>query len=110
MDQPFRNIVLSDDINRALARIDCFIHRSGFSTRVGRTGEEILDLVRRQRPHAILMNYYLAGIKGDEVCRLIRRPEPGLPPLAILLVGPTFPSDIEQRCRERALAGTSANG
>jgi CheY-like chemotaxis protein len=100
MDQPFRNIVLSDDINRALAPIDCFIHRSGFSTRVARTGEEIIDLVRRLRPHAILMNYYLVGLKGDEVCRVIRRPESDHPPLAILLVGPTFPSDIEQRCRE----------
>ncbi len=100
MDQPFRNIILSDDINRALTPIDCFIHRSGFSTRIGRTGEEIIDLVRRQRPHVILMNYYLAGIKGDEVCRIIRRPETDQPPMPILLVGPTFPADIEQRCRD----------
>ncbi len=101
MDQPFRKkIILSEDINRALAQVDCFIHRSGFVTRVGQTGEEIVELARRDPPDAVLMNYYLGGLKGDEVCRILKRPEPerSLPP--VLIVGPTFPPDIAQRCRQ----------
>ena len=49
MDQPFRKrIILSDDINRALSQIDCYLHRGGYDVRVGRTGEEILSLARRE--------------------------------------------------------------
>ncbi|HEU4400584.1 MAG TPA: response regulator [Candidatus Polarisedimenticolia bacterium] len=98
MDQPFRRkIVLSDDINRALDRVDCFVHRSGFSLRVGRTGEEILDLARRESPNALMTNYFLAGLKGDEVCRALRRGGAAFP---ILLVGPPSPADVAERCRK----------
>ena len=46
MDQPFRNkIILSEDISRSIERMDCFLHRFGYVLRVGRTGEEILDLM-----------------------------------------------------------------
>ena len=101
MDQPFRKkIILSDDINRALGRVDCFIHRTGFQTRVGRTGEEMIDLARREPPDAVMMNYYLGGLKGDEVCRILKRPEPEAPPIPILIVGPTSPPDIADRCRQ----------
>jgi CheY-like chemotaxis protein len=99
LDQPFRkSIVLSDDVNRALSQEDCFIHRSGFQLRVGKTGEEILDLVRREIPDALIMNYYLAGLKGDEVCRALRRSIPGT--LPILIVGPASPPEIAESCRQ----------
>ena len=62
MGQPFKKrMLLSDDIYRALEPIDCFIHRSGFQTRVGRTGDEIVDLARRDPPDVVMTNYYLAG-------------------------------------------------
>ncbi len=99
MDQPFRkSIVLSDDVNRALSQEDCFIHRAGFQLRVAKTGEEILDLVRREIPDALMMNYYLAGLKGDEVCGTLRRSVPGS--LPILIVGPTSPPEIAGSCRQ----------
>jgi DNA-binding response OmpR family regulator len=101
MDQPFRKkIILSEDIGRAFDRTDCFIQRSGFLVRIGRSGEEIIDLARRDPPDAIVMNYYLAGLKGDEVCHTLKRTEPtsrAAPP--ILIVGPTQPMEIVERCR-----------
>lgn len=100
MDQPFRKMILSDDINRALGQLDCFIHRSAFQTRVGRTGEEIVDLARRDPPNVVMINYYLGGLKGDEVCRILKRPELDRPPLPVLIVGPTYPPDIAERCRQ----------
>lgn len=100
MAQPFmKKVLLSDDVNRALGSIDCFIHRSAFQTRVGRTGEEIIELARRFTPDAILMNYYLGGLKGDEVCRILKR-VPDEPPPPLLIVGPNEPTDIAERCRQ----------
>jgi len=100
MDQPFKKrILLSDDIYRALEQVDCFIHRSGFQTRVGRTGDEIIDLARRDPPDALMMNYYLGGLKGDEVCRIIKSGPVDRQALPVLVVGPTNPPDIPERCR-----------
>jgi CheY-like chemotaxis protein len=101
MDQPFqKKIILSDDVHRALERVDCFLHRSGYQVRVGRSGEEILDLVRREPPDAVLMNYYLAGLKGDDVCRALRSAPGGGRPMPLLVVGPGAPRDVAERCRE----------
>ncbi len=100
MAQPFlKKVLLSDDVNRALGSIDCFIHRSAFQTRVGRTGEEIVEMARRFAPDAILMNYYLGGLKGDEVCRILKR-VPGAPSPPILIVGPGEPAEVAERCRQ----------
>ena len=100
MARPFlKRILLSDDVNRALASIDCFIHRSGFQTRVGRTGEEVVEMARRFMPGAILMNYYLGGLKGDEVCRILKRAPAGNAP-PILIVGPGDQAEVAERCRE----------
>ena len=100
MDQPFRKkIILSEDISRSIERMDCFLHRSGYVLRVGRTGEEILDLARREPPDAVIINYYLPGPKGDEVCKALRRSQ-NAARLPILIVGPVEPRDIGERCRE----------
>jgi len=99
MDQSFmKTIILSDDVHRALDRADCFLHRTGFEIKVGRSGEEIVELVRREPPDAIMMNYYLAGLKGDEVCRLLRADAGGRPRIPILLIGPGQPPDIAATC------------
>ena len=98
MAQPFqKTVLLSDDVNRALGTIDCFIHRSAFQTRVARTGEEIVEMTRRFSPDAILTNYYLGGIKGDEVCRILKK-NSGDPSPPILIVGPGDQADIAERC------------
>jgi DNA-binding response OmpR family regulator len=97
MDQPFRKrIILSDDINRALSQIDCYLHRGGYEVRVGRTGEEILSLAHREPADAVLINYYLAGPKADEVCRSLRRTRAGVP---VVIVGPGHPAEIGEACR-----------
>ncbi len=101
MGQPFKKkMLLSDDIYRALEPIDCFIHRSGFQARIGRTGDEILDLAHRDPPDVVMINYYLAGLKGDEVCRILKREQEGRPPVPILIIGPTHPPEIPDLCRQ----------
>ncbi|MFQ5876643.1 MAG: PilZ domain-containing protein [Acidobacteriota bacterium] len=95
-----KKLLLSDDIGRALDRADCFLHRTAFDLIVGRSGEEILDLILRERPCAAMFNYYLAGLKGDEVCRRIRRSGLGRGALPVLIVGPPEPADIPLRCRQ----------
>ena len=101
MDRPFqKRIILSDDVNRALERVECFLNRSGFLVRVARSGEEVLELTRQEPPDVILMNYYLAGLKGDDVCRALRSAPAGGRPVPLLVVGPDSPGEIEVRCRQ----------
>jgi len=101
MDQAFmKTIILSDDVHRALDRVDCFLHRTGFDIKVGRSGEEIIELTRRAAPDVIMMNYYLAGLKGDEVCRLLRAGAGESARIPILVIGPNQPPGIAEACLE----------
>lgn len=99
MDRPFRKtIVLSDDINRALSSEDCYLKRPAFRLHVGQTGEEILNLARRVLPDALLINFHLPGLRGDEVCHVLKGAPDG-PATRILIVGPAQGPEIADACR-----------
>jgi two-component system KDP operon response regulator KdpE len=66
-------ILIVDDnpqIRRALRTI---LISQGFVVMDARTGEEALDLIRKERVELILLDVNLPGISGIETCREIRR-------------------------------------
>lgn len=96
MDQSFqRCVVLSTDPHRVLGREDCYLHRPAFQLHAGHTGLEILDLVNRTSPDAVVIEFALPDLGGDEVCRRIKRT--GTPP-PVLILGPPRPPAIRQSC------------
>ncbi len=94
-----KTIILSEDRYRALAAVDSYLRRRGVRLRIGGSGRELAELTRRERPDAVLIGYSQPDITGDDLCRLVRSaaPRPRHPPL--LVVGPTGPRAIAQRCR-----------
>jgi len=100
MDRPFfKKLVLSHDLHRALARVDSFVLRSAFQVATGRSGEELLDAARRQSPDAVMVSYDLEGLKGDEICRLLKRTPGGARGVPVLIVGPPHSPETADRCR-----------
>jgi two-component system response regulator DesR len=57
-----------------------------------RTGAEALELVRRFRPHVALVDLFLSGESGADVCELIRGSSPGTRVLLISGAGRMSPA------------------
>ena len=96
LDQSFRrSVVLSTDLHRALGREDCYLHRPAFEQHVGRSGSEIIGLVKRVTPDAVLIEFGLPDIGGDAVCKAIK--DSGTPP-PVMVLGPARPPSVRQSC------------
>ena len=66
-----RILVVEDE--RAVARgLEYGLTSEGFDVLLARTGQQALDLVRRQDTHLILLDVRLPDISGFDVCRQLR--------------------------------------
>lgn len=69
---PKGTILVVDD-EPATRKIICKgLSSSGYSVLVAEDGESCLDIVRRENPDVLLLDWILPGIDGMEVCRTIR--------------------------------------
>ena len=66
-----RILIVEDE--RAVARgLEYGLTSEGFDVLLARTGQQALDLARRQDPHLILLDIRLPDISGFDVCRQLR--------------------------------------
>jgi len=69
-----RELILVVDDNPQIRRaVRTILISQGFVVMDARTGEEALDIIRKQRVELILLDVNLPGISGIETCREIRR-------------------------------------
>ncbi|HEU5450723.1 MAG TPA: response regulator [Terriglobales bacterium] len=61
------------------------LQQQGYDVRTAESGEKGLELFRREAVDAVLLDYFMPGMKGDEVAREIRRLSPDTP--IILVTG-----------------------
>ena len=67
------SILIVDDDAAFRALVGVLLSRAGFATTVEAvTGEEALAAVRAERPALVLLDVFLPGINGYEVCRTLR--------------------------------------
>ena len=71
MDRPFRIILVEDSPSQAIAMSDV-LEEAGWEVVWASTAEQAMEEISRSAPHLILLDYYLPGIRGDELCRRIR--------------------------------------
>ena len=64
-------LVVEDSHTQAL-RMRSVLQREGWRVLCAATAEEAMEAINRQPPDLILVDYYLPGIRGDELCRRIR--------------------------------------
>jgi DNA-binding response OmpR family regulator len=66
-----RILIVEDE--RAVARgLEYGLTSEGFDVLLARTGQQALDLARREDPHLILLDIRLPDISGFDVCRQLR--------------------------------------
>jgi two-component system, cell cycle response regulator DivK len=65
-------IVVVEDNNMNMKLIQCILEHAGYSIRCVQTAEEGMELIRSDKPEAIIMDIHLPGMDGLEATRIIK--------------------------------------
>ena len=97
-------VLLVDDIRDHAVHYEAALTRHGFIVRVATTGEDALRLAREALPDCAIIDLRLPDMSGWDLCREIRKPQPGEPPAIIVLT-----PEVSKLCAENsAKAGCNA--
>jgi two-component system phosphate regulon response regulator PhoB len=77
-------LCVEDDINLQKS-LSFILWREGYEILCAQTGEEALELVRREKPDLVLLDLMLPGIDGYKVCSILRK-DPGTSEILIIMV------------------------
>lgn len=67
-----KKVLLVDDVGLFLQLEETFFKRKNCIILTARSGEEALKIVNENKPDLIVLDYYMPGMNGDEVCRIIK--------------------------------------
>ena len=65
-------MLVADADDKARSRLVAVLEGAGYTTHEAKTGDEAIDVARKQRPAVALLEIPLPGISGYEVCRTLR--------------------------------------
>ena len=91
-----KELLIVDDVKLFLHLSKAMLSRENFVVHTAMNGEDALDVARKNKPDAILLDLYMPGMDGDEVCRKIRS-DPGIRHIPVIMI--TTESDGEGRRR-----------
>ena len=92
-------ILLVDDVELFLELEKSFLVDLGYEVLVARSGEEALEIIAADAPSLVLLDLYMKGIDGDEVCRQLRADEQWRA-LPIIMVTAAGKEEQIKRCLE----------
>ena len=70
-DRP--RIVIAEDNDDLLRLVERRLGRRGYDILVARNGREALDLVRSERPDAVVLDWVMPELQGHHVCEAIKQ-------------------------------------
>jgi two-component system alkaline phosphatase synthesis response regulator PhoP len=79
-----RILCVEDDINLQKS-LSFILWREGYEVLCAQTGEEALELVRREKPDLILLDLMLPGIDGHKVCGILKK-DPNTSEILVIMV------------------------
>jgi phosphate regulon transcriptional regulator PhoB len=82
---PPKTVLVVDDEKDLVDLVGFNLEKEGFSVLKALDGEKALELVRTKRPDLVVLDLMLPGVKGLDVCRILRgRPETAALPIIML--------------------------
>jgi phosphate regulon transcriptional regulator PhoB len=75
MSESRRDILVVEDEADIRKLVRYNLEREGFAPLEAADGEQALALLRKQRPHLVILDLMLPGMNGLEVCRVLRADE-----------------------------------
>ncbi|MGD8353229.1 MAG: response regulator [Pseudomonadota bacterium] len=91
-----KELLLVDDVKLFLHLSRSILCREDFIVHTATNGPDAIDVAKRFRPDAILLDLYMPGMNGDEVCRLLRM-DPGTRDIPVIML--TTEADADGRSR-----------
>ncbi len=92
-------ILLVDDVELFLELEKSFIEELGYEVLMARSGEEALEILQAETPSLVLLDLFMKGIDGDEVCRQLRGAEKWRE-LPVIMVTAAGKEEQIKRCLE----------
>ncbi len=92
-------ILLVDDVELFLELEKSFLDGMGYEILTARSGEEALEVISGQEPSLVLLDLYMKGISGEEVCRRLRAEERWRK-LPVIMVTAAGKEEQVRRCLE----------
>ncbi len=90
-------ILLVDDVDLFLELERSYLEGCGYDLVTASSGEETLQRLDKVAPDILLLDFYMPGMDGDEVCKLIRQ-KPKWQQLPILMVTAAGKPEEVQQC------------
>jgi len=97
-------VLLADDVELFLELEKTFLQREDIELLVARDGLEALAAIRRERPDLILLDLYMPGMDGSEVCREIKA-DPALRETPVVMITSAGREDERARCEKAGCDG-----
>jgi len=94
-----RSILLVDDVELFLELEQTFFHREGFDLLMAVNAQEIMHLVLERKPDLVFLDLQIAGAKGDDICRWIKK-DPELRMIPVIMLVESGDAGAELRCRQ----------
>lgn len=92
-----KELLIVDDVKLFVHLSKAMLSREDFKVHTATNGREALDIARRDKPDAILLDLYMPGMDGDEVCSLIRA-DPAICNIPVIMITTESDGDGRRRC------------
>ena len=92
-----KELLLVDDVKLFLQLGKTMVSREEFVVHTAMNGQEALDIARKSKPDVILLDLYMPGMDGDEVCMEIRS-DPLTRHIPVIMVTTESDGDGRRRC------------
>jgi len=90
-------LLLVDDVNLFLDLEKSFLSRESFTVFTAKSGEDALEAIETVEPDLVLVDLFMPGLNGDEVCRLIRE-NPKTRNIPVIITCSDTIEGVRERC------------
>lgn len=80
-----KKILLADDDEAIVDATSLLLEMEGFEVSATRSGHEVMGLAKQSQPDIILLDIWMSGVDGREVCRQIKA-DNDLLPIPVLMI------------------------
>lgn len=67
-----KTILIVDDNIDVITTYSVVLRRLGYKVSVAYDGKECIEKIKKEKPDMVLLDVFLPGLSGSEVCRLIK--------------------------------------
>jgi CheY-like chemotaxis protein len=99
-----KKILLVDNVRSILEQQKCLLNRRDFQIYTAITGEEALDIHKKEGVDIIIMDLHMPGMSGEAVCRAIRQ-DASLKKVSILMATLSDDPEEVERCMNAGANG-----